>query len=100
MNTKYDDIPCYHLNEEYLTDALEIKTGSVWSTQRFLDRVQWKLYAAALPPYKEVDLVNCARRAAPRPCYTGIVTTSKAKAAYRALPRASGLPVSSSRMTP
>ncbi len=55
--------------------------------------MQWKLYAAALSPYKEVDLVNCARRAAPRPCYTGIVTTSKAKAAYRALPRASGLPI-------
>jgi hypothetical protein len=25
MNTKYDDIPCYHLNEEYLTDALVLQ---------------------------------------------------------------------------
>src|SRR5947209_2019225 len=33
---------------------LEIKTGSSWSKQRFLDLVQWKLYAAALPNYTEV----------------------------------------------
>ncbi len=38
---------------------LEIKTGSVWSKQRFLDLVQWKLYAAALPDYAEVVFVNC-----------------------------------------
>ncbi len=40
---------------------LEIKTGSVWSKQRFLDHVQWKLYAAALPHYAEVVFVNCSR---------------------------------------
>ena len=28
---------------------LEIKTGAVWSRQRFLAHVQWQLYAAALP---------------------------------------------------
>ena len=39
---------------------LEIKTGSVWSKRRFLDLVQWKLYAAALPDYAEVVLVNCS----------------------------------------
>lgn len=40
---------------------LEIKTGSVWNAQRFLDLVQWKLYAAALPDYVEVVFVNCSR---------------------------------------
>ena len=41
--------------------VLEIKTGSRWSKQRFLDLVQWKLYAAALPDYAEVVFVNCSR---------------------------------------
>jgi hypothetical protein len=40
---------------------LEIKTGSAWSKQRFLDLVQWKLYASALPDYTEVVFVNCSR---------------------------------------
>ncbi len=40
---------------------LEIKTGSSWSKQRFIDLVQWKLYAAALPDYAEVVFVNCPR---------------------------------------
>lgn len=39
---------------------MEIKTGSVWSKQRFLDLVQWKLYAACLPEYSEVVFVNCS----------------------------------------
>ena len=46
---------------------LEIKTGSAWSKQRFLDLVQWKLYAAALPDYDEVVFVNCAR---PEPAWS------------------------------
>lgn len=39
---------------------LEIKTGSVWSKQRFLDLIQWRLYASALPGYSEVVFVNCS----------------------------------------
>lgn len=38
---------------------LEIKTGSRWGLQRFLELAQWKLYAAALPDYREVVFVNC-----------------------------------------
>jgi hypothetical protein len=38
---------------------LEIKTGSRWGRQRFLELAQWKLYAAALPDYREVVFVNC-----------------------------------------
>ena len=37
------------------------KSGSRWSKQRFLNLVQWKLYAAALPNYAEVVFVNCSR---------------------------------------
>jgi hypothetical protein len=41
MNTKYDDIPCYHLNEEYLTDALVLQRELVRILQDMLQEVMY-----------------------------------------------------------
>lgn len=39
-------------------EFLEIKSGANWSTSRFMNLAQWKIYSLAYPDYKKVWFVN------------------------------------------